>query len=173
MKAADSVPREVLTEEFYAQNPTVESWTKGEKFPTVKQLESFTHKVHVPFGYMFLPNPPEELGESAGFDNRHLLPADDPMEVFCDKLAAEFLVPGEYFLQKWEITQDYKSLSRMFKVSPIVIARRALDLKLINLNRFLTFYNDYLSDFRHRKARQGPGGMKGDTYNKFITEHLY
>ena len=95
------------------------------------------------------------------------------MEVFCDKLAAEFLVPGEYFLQKWEITRDYKSLSRMFKVSPIVIARRALDLKLINLNRFLTFYNDYLSDFRHRKARQGPGGMKGDTYNKFITEHLY
>ena len=97
----------------------------------------------------------------------------------------------------------------MFKVSPIVIARRALDLELIDLNRFLTFYNDYMSDFRHWKARQGPGGdfyatarkrvsvrfaafvnnavkenkllyrdaykltsMKGDTYNKFITEHL-
>ncbi|MCB4234576.1 hypothetical protein LDL59_04155 [Kaistella anthropi] len=47
-------------QEFYVQNPTIESWTKGEKFPTVKQLESFTHKVHVPFGYMFLPKPPQE-----------------------------------------------------------------------------------------------------------------
>ena len=26
------------------------------------------------------------------WDNRHLLPADDPIEVFCDKVAAEFLV---------------------------------------------------------------------------------
>ena len=47
-------------EDFYAQNPMVESWIKGEKFPTVKQLENFTHKVHVPFGYMFLPQPPNE-----------------------------------------------------------------------------------------------------------------
>ena len=47
-------------EEFYAQNPNVESWIKGEKNPTVKQLENFTHKVHVPFGYMFLPKPPNE-----------------------------------------------------------------------------------------------------------------
>ena len=47
-------------EEFYAHNPDVESWTKGEKYPTLKQLENFTHKVHVPFGYMFLDNPPVE-----------------------------------------------------------------------------------------------------------------
>lgn len=293
----------------------MERWTRGEKFPTVKQLESFTHKVHVPFGYMFLPNPPEEtiplpffrtgrkaktdkvslnvyhaiqlikdrqdwlteyleelgspdlqfvgkysvkddvgkivsdirdvlqlgqdwaeehenweralnhmtgkieeagiivtfngivgtntrrvidvnecrgfvlvnkkapflfinsadakaaqmftlihelahvwLGESAGFDNQHLLPASNPIEILCDKVAAEFLVPQEYFLQKWEIMRDYKSLSRMFKVSPIVIARRALDLKLINLNQFLSFYNSYMSDFKRRKDKQGPGG---------------
>ena len=46
--------------DFYEQNPNVDSWVKGEKKPTVKQLEDFTHKVHVPFGYMFLENPPIE-----------------------------------------------------------------------------------------------------------------
>ena len=46
--------------DFYAQNPDVENWVKGEKYPTVKQLEDFTHKVYVPFGYLFLQNPPEE-----------------------------------------------------------------------------------------------------------------
>ena len=40
--------------DFYSENTNVEKWIKGEKFPTVKQLEDFTHKVHVPFGYMFL-----------------------------------------------------------------------------------------------------------------------
>ena len=46
--------------EFYFANPDVSDWVKGEKKPTVKQLENFTHKVHVPFGYMFMDEPPEE-----------------------------------------------------------------------------------------------------------------
>lgn len=354
-------------EDFYEQNSNVESWIKGEKKPTVKQLESFTHKVHVPFGYMFLTHPPEEniplpffrtihnndgnkvslnvyhtiqiiqdrqnwltehldelafskldfvgkfnitndyktivndirnvlqleldwankhnnwelaldflsskieeagiivtfngivgtnthrvidinecrgfvlvnnkapfmfinsadakaaqmftlihelahvwLGESAGFDNQNLLPAEDPLEILCDKVAAEFLVPEIQLLKKWETTQNFTYLSRIFKVSPIVIGRRALDLNLISKNHFLAFYNHYMNDFRLKKENQNSGGnfyatakkrvslrfasfvnnavkdnkllyrdaykltnMKGDTYNKFITEYLY
>ena len=282
--------------DFYEQNPNVESWVKGEKKPTVKQLEDFTHKVHVPFGYMFLENPPIEniplpffrtanintsnkvslnvfhtiqniqdrqnwlteylneldfpnldfvgkynlsnnyktivndirnilkleldwaskhntweqaldfltnqieeagiivtfngivgtntrrvidvnecrgfvlvnnkapflfinsadakaaqmftlihelahvwLGESAGFDNQNLIPANDPVEILCDKVAAEFLVPEIIFMNKWEVTKDFKYLSRIFKVSQIVIARRALDLNLITKTSFLEF----------------------------------
>lgn len=354
-------------QEFYVQNPTIESWTKGEKFPTVKQLESFTHKVHVPFGYMFLPKPPQEeiplpffrsankfptnkvslnvfqtiqiikdrqnwlteyleeldfpklefvgkfsvndnykvivndirmvlniendwasrynnweqaldfitnqiedagiivtyngvvgsnthrvidvkecrgfvlvddrapflfinsadakaaqmftlihelahvwLGKSAGFDMDKMLPADDPVEVLCDKVAAELLVPEVYFLKKWETTQDFKYLSKIFKVSPIVTARRALDLNLITRTQFFSFYNNYIEEYKAKKDRLGSGGdfyatakkrvslrfaafvnnavkdnqllyrdayrltnMKGDTYNKFVTEFLY
>lgn len=353
--------------DFYEQNPNVESWVKGEKNPTVKQLEDFTHKVHVPFGYMFLENPPIEniplpffrtaninatnkvslnvfhtiqiiqdrqnwlteylneldfpnldfvgkynlnndykaivndirntlkleldwaskhntweqalyfltnqieeagiivtfngivgtntrrvidvnecrgfvlvnnkapflfinsadakaaqmftlihelahvwLGESAGFDNQNLIPANDPVEILCDKVAAEFLVPEIIFLDKWEVTKDFKYLSRIFKVSQIVIARRALDLNLITKNSFLEFYNRYMEDFKFKKDNQGSGGnfyatarkrvslrfasfvnnavkdnrllyrdaykltnLKGETYNKFITEYLY
>ena len=354
-------------EEFYVQNPNVESWVKEDKNPTVKQLEDFTHKVHVPFGYMFLENPPIEniplpffrtgninetnkvslnvfhtiqniqdrqnwlteylneldfpnlnfigkynindnykvivndirnilkldldwaskhntweqaldfltnqieeagiivtfngivgtntrrvidvnecrgfvlvnskvpflfinssdakaaqmftlihelahvwLGESAGFDNQNLIPANDPGEILCDKVAAEFLVPEIIFRNKWELTKDFRILSQIFKVSQIVIARRALDLNLITKNNFLEFYNQYMADFKFKKSNQGSGGnfyatarkrislrfasfvnnavkenkllyrdaykltnLKGETYNKFVTEYLY
>lgn len=312
-------------EEFYAQNPNVESWIKGEKFPTVKQLENFTHKVHVPFGYMFLPQPPNEtiplpffrtgktttnrvslnvfhtvqivqdrqnwlteyleelnfpeldfvgkfsikdkytdivnnirnvlkleldwaskhnkweealdyltikieeagiivtyngivgnnthrvidvnecrgfvlvnkkapflfinsadakaaqmftiihelahvwLGESAGFDNANLLPANDPLELLCDKVAAELLVPEIYFIKKWKTSQDFIYLSRIFKVSPIVIGRRALDLKLIKFHQFIQFYNEYMNEIKERKDRQSSGGDFYATTKKRIS----
>jgi len=37
-------------------------------------------------------------GHSAGFDFRKLQPANDPIELLCDKVAAEFLVPESFQL---------------------------------------------------------------------------
>ena len=303
-------------EEFYDANPNVLKWIQGEKKPTIKQLEDFTHKVHVPFGYMFMQEPPNEelpisffrtgatptdkvslnvyhtiqiikdrqdwltnylqergysdldfvgkysdnsdykeiandirntlnlqvnwasentiktwedaldeltsqieeigiivnfngivgnntkrkisvdecrgfvlvnkkapflfinsddakaaqmftlihelahiwLGESAGFDNKQMLPADNPIEILCDKVAAEFLVPEKLFREKWEKSEDIKSLSRVFKVSPIVIARRALDLGLMSKPKFFEFYNNDISAFKNKKESQRTGG---------------
>jgi len=45
---------------FFEKYPPIIKWLEGEKRPTVKQLEEFSKKVHVPFGYLFLPQPPEE-----------------------------------------------------------------------------------------------------------------
>lgn len=36
------------------------AWLNEEAKPTVKQLETFSKKVHLPFGYLFLPHPPKE-----------------------------------------------------------------------------------------------------------------
>ncbi len=312
-------------EEFYVANPDVLEWIKGEKKPTIKQLENFTHKVHVPFGYMFMKEPPSEelpipffrtgaaprdkvslnvyhtiqiikdrqnwltnylqesgysdldfvgkynensdykeiandirnalklqvnwaskhttweqaleyltlqieeigiiinfngivenntrrkisvdecrgfvlvnkkapflfinsadakaaqmftlihelahiwLGESAGFDNKQMLPADDPTEILCDKVAAEFLVPEIFFKEKWNSSQNIKYLSRVFKVSPIVIARRALDLELMSKPVFFEFYNNYISAFKNKKENQSPGGNFYATAKKRIS----
>jgi len=35
-------------------------WENGETQPTLKQVEAFAHAVHVPVGYLFLTEPPEE-----------------------------------------------------------------------------------------------------------------
>lgn len=99
------------------------------------------------------------IGESAGFDFRMMLPADDPTEILCDKVAAELLVPQDTFLHHWyKNPKKYKTLSRIFKVSPIVVARRALDLEQIGRRQFFDFYNGYLEEFRRIQREKSPGG---------------
>lgn len=98
------------------------------------------------------------LGVSAGFDNNNMMPANDPIEILCDKVAAEFLVPADFLKQIWSTEQDIKKLARQFKVSPIVIARRILDLKYCTKKQFFDFYNDYMNEFRERKEKMSNGG---------------
>lgn len=97
-------------------------------------------------------------GHSAGFDFRQLLPADDPVEVLCDKVAAEFLVPEISFNRIWSERADIAYVARHFKVSQIVIARRALDLCKINKTTFFNFYNNYVNQVQYKKESQASGG---------------
>ncbi len=150
------------------------------------------------------------LGESAGFDNQNLLPANDPIEKLCDAVAAEFLVPASSLIDLWQSNPGIDYARRYFKVSPIVIARRAMDLKLISKEYFFNFYNKYIENFKSKKENQASGGdfyattrkrisvsfanyvnqavnqnkllhrdaykitgLKGDTYQKFVTQHLH
>lgn len=353
-------------DKFLDNNPTIQKWIEEVKKPTVKQLENFAHKVHIPFGYLFLPEPPKEtipfpffrtgnqqtdkvslnvfdtiqilqrrqdwiteylqdneqeplsfvgrfnenatanevvadirntlelqpnwacnfatweetlafitnkieaigvfinfngivennthrpipvdecrgfvlvnqyapfmfvnaadakaaqlftiihelahiwLGESAGFDNQNLMPADDPTEKLCDAIAAEFLVPASSLIDIWQDKPSIDYARRYFKVSPIVIGRRAMDLGLITKGEFFTFYKGYMDSFKQKKENQKGGGdfyatarkrvsvtfasyvnqavnqnkllyrdaykitgLKGDTYQKFVTQHLH
>lgn len=150
------------------------------------------------------------LGESAGFDNQNLLPANDPLEKLCDSIAAEFLVPADSLISIWKEKPGIDYAKRFFKVSPVVIARRAMDLGLISRADFFAFYNEYIQSFKHKKENQGSGGdfyatarkrvsvsfatyvnqavnqnkllhrdaykitgLKGDTFQKFVTQHLH
>ena len=109
------------------------------------------------------------LGESAGFDLNYMLPANDPLELFCDKIAAEFLVPHNLIAKAYREEQDIKKLSRRLKVSPIVIGRRLLDLNLLSKKDFFRFYNQYMELVNKRKENQGSGGNFYATARKRIS----
>ncbi len=97
-------------------------------------------------------------GHSAGFDFRKLQPADDPIELLCDKVAAEFLVPEYTFNEVWRNNPDIRYASRYFKVSEIVIARRSLDTGKISEKQFFDFYEEYSNREFLKKENQGDGG---------------
>ena len=47
-------------EHFAARLPQLPAWIRREKQPTLKQLEKLAKLTHTPFGYLFLPEPPDE-----------------------------------------------------------------------------------------------------------------
>lgn len=47
-------------DDLIARFKKLEEWLQGDAQPTLKQLDAFANAVHVPVGYLFLPEPPEE-----------------------------------------------------------------------------------------------------------------
>ncbi len=101
------------------------------------------------------------IGEGGIFDLPDLQSRGDRQEQFCNRVAAEFLVPAAELRNFWsQVSRDrepFQSVARHFKVSPIVAARRALDLNLITRPAFLEFFQGYQADER-RQAAKSKGG---------------
>ncbi len=108
-------------------------------------------------------------GYSAGFDFRKLQPANDPVERICDRVAAEFLVPASAFNKIWKDNPDTKYIARQFKVSEIVIARRALDTGKWSKKEFFDFYNAYKNREFSNKGKKSTGGNFYATAKKRIS----
>ena len=103
------------------------------------------------------------LGRSAAFDLRDFQPASDTVERLCNRLAAELLVPEQQFRRAWRTVREdgagaFEILAREFKVSALVIARRAVELSLADRQTFLAFYRDYQAGAEHGKRTQTGGG---------------
>jgi len=64
------------------------------------------------------------------------------VERFCNAVAAEVLVPEAEFLKVYEEPINLQKLSRRFKVSTLVILRRAHDLKQIRTDRFFALLKE-------------------------------
>lgn len=95
-----------------------------------------------------------------------IFPDGGSVEVFCDQAAAEFLVPESELRAIWQsVKRDaspFETLASRFKVSPIVIGRRAMDLRLVDRQAFFEFYDDYVNRERKKKNDRAGGG---DFYN--------
>ena len=103
------------------------------------------------------------LGQSglSGFEN--MIPTGTEVEEWCNRVAAEFLLPSQELMQVWDQVKEqelpYKTLAREYKVSPIVAARRALDLQLIEKTTYFEFYEDYISQPIKRKKSSSGGNF--------------
>lgn len=87
------------------------------------------------------------------------MPADNDTERFCNTVSAEFLVPRQELTEAWSQVggaDRFNQLARRFKVSRLVVARRALDTQHINREEFFEFYNGYVNE--ERSASSGSGG---------------
>jgi Zn-dependent peptidase ImmA (M78 family)/DNA-binding XRE family transcriptional regulator len=86
----------------------------------------------------------------------------DPLEVFCNRVAAEFLVARNEFLENWKadlpLDQNADVLSREFRVSTLVIARRALDLGRIAREEYFRFYERAAEAREQIPEKKGKGG---------------
>ena len=90
---------------------------------------------------------------------------DNEIETFCDRAAAEFLLPALELSEHWPKVQAnhsrFQTLARQFKVSPTIVARRALDLQFISRTEYVSFFDAYTRNEQRRKLRSGGGNFYG------------
>lgn len=51
---------DVLSEMLHSKPERVQAWEEGKQKPTFKQAQNLAQALHIPFGYLFLSNPPQE-----------------------------------------------------------------------------------------------------------------
>jgi len=116
------------------------------------------------------------LGREGVFNFDDMQPANNEVERFCNTVAAEFLVSSQELRDCWQNAQSdsepYQYLARRFKVSPLVAARRALDLKLIGKTDFFAFYEAYQNDERRRQKTRKGGGDFWNNQNVRIGDYF-
>lgn len=98
------------------------------------------------------------IGEGGVINLEKMQPTAHETEEYCNRVAAEFLIPKRTLRDYWSsVTHSespYQAVAKHFKVSIVVAARRALDLELIDQPAFHRFYDQYLTEERERRARE-------------------
>ena len=100
------------------------------------------------------------LGKSAVSDSRPTSIPKHEVEAWCNRVAAELLVPVELFRNEYrpdtELRDELRRLAGYFKVSTLVILRRIYDIGGFSQNEFWREYDKELEFLI--KVRKGPGG---------------
>jgi Zn-dependent peptidase ImmA (M78 family)/transcriptional regulator with XRE-family HTH domain len=105
------------------------------------------------------------IGQGGLFNLIKMMPHDAATERFCNQVAAELLVPAHKLKEKWTEAKaaaaPFKTIARIFKVSPVVAARRALDLGMISKSQFFSFYEEDQNEWLSRKAEEKKKPKRG------------
>lgn len=108
------------------------------------------------------------LGQDGVFNLEKMMPAAQEIEGYCNRVAAEFLIPAYKLTERWgeagATAKPFHTIAKWFKVSPVVAARRALDLRLITKAEFFQFYEQDRADWLARKAEDRKKSSGGNFY---------
>jgi Zn-dependent peptidase ImmA (M78 family) len=137
------------------------------------QLFTLAHELaHIWLGNSGISN----LGYRGSFLSR----SEDEVEQFCNRVASEIILPSSRFDIEFsnldsgiEVDKRIEALSKIFKVSEEVIARRLLSLSVISeadYRRLRDYYNDrWLEHKKEEKRKQKEKDGGPSYYTKMIT----
>lgn len=111
------------------------------------------------------------VGQSAVDDNLELQ-SEEELERFCDRVAAELLVPKEEFQQGWrgKPLEAAETAARRFWVSVWVAARRAFNLELITWDEYQEVIASYYSNLsKMQDSERKTSG--GDSRRNILDRH--
>ena len=94
---------------------------------------------------------------------------ESKVELFCNAVAAEVLVPESEFHRAWQSHAQpipLQPLARRFRVSSVVILRRAYELNIINRNQFFGLLKQERENQTTKKPSRG-----GDYYRNVRARH--
>jgi Zn-dependent peptidase ImmA (M78 family) len=107
------------------------------------------------------------LNKDGVFNLHDLQPCDDEVERFCNKVAAELLIPGREMERYWPNVRGkhrpFELVARHFKVGPMVAARRALEVGMVKAYEYKRFMSEYTAAERKKKESKKSGGSFIDT----------
>lgn len=110
---------------------------------------------------------------TSGISNPEIAPKQkeiQKIELFCNYVAAEFLVARSAFLRRWDKYRDAvdnaQNLAKYFRVSAQVILRRSYELELIQADEFFQAFQEIL---KASKAPKKGGG--GSFYNNLFSRN--
>lgn len=111
-------------------------------------------------------------------DYQHSINGISRLEVLCNAVAAEILVPIEMFNTSWrknkadDIEGKISNIAGYFRCGTTVIARRALDQGLIDKATYTKLAESAIAKYREKRSEQGSGGNYYNTLKTRIDKRL-
>lgn len=107
------------------------------------------------------------LGQTALTDASMDLTAFNETELWCNRVAAEVLVPRDTLVSEFRgaaTTEELERLARVYKVSTLVILKCLFDARVLTWEEFSSAYHAELTRIQQLMAGRGPASG-GDFYN--------
>lgn len=109
------------------------------------------------------------LGENDLYNDRGNSHEIKPIEILCNAVAGELMVPFDKFLVEWDAAAyadtrvKIKNLAKRFRCGESVIARKAFDAKKISYDLYKSIVDDAIEAYRQMKENKESNG--GNYYN--------